>query len=428
MAKNRLKQIAGNVGQALGTFERQRELARNGRPARRPAFLDATADEKRWTGGNLLAEGAQKRALRNSWVYTAIGMIAREVSAAEFEVTRQAGYDAQPVQIANHPLEQILARPNPWMGQAYLWQYTATWLELSGNAYWVITGAEVWPLPSFAVEVFPGDRERFVDYYQYTANGQQFNIPSEYVVHFQLPNPWDIFRGLSPLAAALLAADSDSAMAYWNGAFFGKDNVMPSSIINLKSGDPNAPIDPADAETLKSQLHSDYQAARRKTAITTAPGGVEAVLLGWNPKDMDFIQGRQFTKEEIFAVYGIPGGLLDRNATEANATTADRIFKEKTVWPLLCLLSEQLTAQLVIPYYGCDLRAGFADIRPANRILELQEVAAAGPYLTKDEVREQYWQKPALPDGAGAQPALTASAPGTPTEGVPPDFFRQSYP
>jgi HK97 family phage portal protein len=420
MMANWLQQMAGNVGRALGTFERQRETARS--PRRRPAFLDATTAEKRWTGGNLLAEGAQKRALRNSWVYTAVGMIAREVSSTEFQITRQAGYDAAPVQIANHPLEQLLSRPNPWMGRAYLWQYTASWLELSGNAYWVTTGTEIWPLPSHAVDVVPGDRDRFVDYYQYTANGQHFNIPAEYVVQFQLPNPWDIFRGLSPLAAALLAADSDNAMAHWNGTFFGKDNVMPSSIINLKSGDPNAPIDLADAQTLKSALRSDYQAARRKTAITTAPGGLDAVLLGWNPRDMDFIQGRQFTKEEIFAVYGVPGGLLDKNATEANATIADRIFKEKTIWPLLCLLAEQLTAQLVIPYYGADLRAGFADIRPANRALELQEVAAASPYLTKDEVRERYWQKPALPDGRGTQTA------GTPTGDVPPEFFRQSYP
>lgn len=419
-----LQKISSDVGKAVGTFERQRELART--PRRRPAFLDAQAEAGKWAGGAYQAEGAQRRGLRNSWVYTAIGMIAREISSATFQVTRQAGVDTEPVEIPNHPLETLLARPNPWMGRAWLWQYTTFWIELSGNSYWFNGGNELWPLPANAVEVFPGNAERFVDYYQYTANGQIFNIPSEWIIHFQLPNPFDVFRGLSPMAAAMLAADSDSAMAYWNGAFFGKDNVMPSSVINLKSGDPNAPIDAADAQTLKDQLRADYQAMRRRTAITTAPGGLDVALLGWNPKDMDFIMGRQFTKDEIFAIFGIPGGLLDKSATEANAVTADRIFKEKTIWPLLCLISEQLTAQLVMPYYGQDLRAGFEDIRPANRALELQEVAVAGPYLQIDEVRRRYWQENELPGGAGQNTVVSGAGV---SEVAPPDFFPgKSYP
>ncbi len=424
MKKTILQQVAEDVGKAVGNFERAREVARV--PRRRPAFLDAQAEGAKWSGGNY--EGAQRRGMRNSWVYTAIGMISREVSSAGLQIVRQTRTESDPIQIADHPFETILSRPNPWMGRAWLWQYTVSWLELDGNAYWFHGGNEIWPLPSSSVQVFPGNAERFVDYYEYTANGNVFKIPSEWVIHFQLPNPFDVFRGLSPLAAALLAADSDTAMAYWNGAFFGKDNVMPSAVINLRSGDLNAPIDPADAKTLKDQLHSDYQAARRKTAITTAPGGIDAVLLSWNPKDMDFIQGRQFTKDEIFAIYGIPGGLLDKNSTEANAVTADRIFKEKTIWPLLCLMAEQLTAQLIMPVWGNDQRAEFEDIRPANRLLELQEVTAAGPYLMVDEVRQRYWQAEELPDGAGKQTANSGSFAGA-QEAAPPGFFpTKSYP
>lgn len=408
----KLQEILGAWGKALGNFEYQRALARR----RRPFFLTAEADEARYQGES--HESVQRRGLRNSWVYTAVSMIAREVSGAEFQITRQTGPDEEQMQIHNHPVEIMLRRPNPHMGRAYLWQYTTMWLELDGNAYWFMNGSEVWPLPSYRVEVVPGDRERFVDYYEYTANGTQFNIPAEYVVQFQFPNPFDIFRGLPPLAEGILAADSDTAMALWNARFFNRDNVMPSAVINLKSGDAQAPIDPADAETLKSVLRSDYQAARRKTAITTAPGGIDVALLGWNPKDMDFIQGRQFTKDEIFAIFGIPGGLLDKNATEANATTADRIFKEKTIWPLLCLISEQLTAQYVGRFYGAGYEAGFADIRAENRVLEMQEVGHAAPYLTINEVRERYWALGPLPDGD-----QHGAAPGSDAAG-----FFQSYP
>lgn len=411
----RFETIAGALGDAVGAFERRRAKARGDR-ARRPVFLDAEADEARNQGES--HESAQRRGLRNSWVYTAVSMISREVSGSEFQITSQDGPDDEPVQIPNHPVEMMLRRPNPFMGRAYLWQYTTTWLLLDGNAYWFVGDGEVWPLPSYRVDPVPGDRERFVDYYEYTANGTQFNIPAEYIVQFQFPNPFDVFRGLPPLAGGILAADSDTAMAMWNARFFSRDNVMPSAIINLKSGDPQAPIDPGDAEALKGALRTDYQAARRKTAITTAPGGVDAVLLGWNPKDMDFIQGRQFTKDEIFAIFGLPGGLLDKNATEANATIADKIFKEKTIWPLLCLIAEQFTAQYVNVHYGEAYEAGFADIRSENRQLEMQEVAAAGPYLTINEVRERYWQLRPLADGDQHGVAQGSDATG----------FFQSYP
>ena len=420
---NWLQKTSGQIGSAVGAFRANLDAAYR---RSRPAFIASWAEQQKWAGGVWSKRGSQRRAIQNSWVYTAVEMIAREVSASKFGVVRQTDVDAEPVAIDNHPLERLLRRPNPWIGRSFLWQYTALWLMLDGNAYWYIscsedgTPVEIWPLPSQDVEPRPGDGERFIDHYEYTANGTIYHIPAEVIVHFRLPNPFDIFRGLSPLAAAMLPTDADSAMARWNGAFFGRDNVMPSAIINLSSGDANRPINPADAEALKHDLRSEYSAVNRKTAITTA-NSVQAVLLGWNPKEMDFISGRMFTKEEIYAVYGVPSGLLDKNSTEANATTADKVFKEKTIWPLLCLIAEEMTAELVMPYYGADQEAAFDDIRPANRMLELQEVAAGGSYLTIDEVRGKYWQLDPLPDGKGTLPAaMSASLAALSMPGLPP--------
>lgn len=409
--------LVERIAEGLGSAVRAYSQAVQGAVRNRPSFLTSWAESSRWNGGDLNAPWAQRRALQNSWVFTAIGMIAREVGAVTLEVVQQTGNDEEPVAIQNHPMEQLLRRPNPFFGRSFLWQYLIYWLQLSGDAYWFVScdqagrPVELWPLPSRDVEVVPGYAERFIDYYEYTANGILYRLPAEYVVHFRLTNPFDIFRGLSPLVAAILPADADSAMARWNGTFFGRDNVMPSAIINLSSGDPDIAIDPADLDRLKTDLRGEYQASMRKTAITTA-NAVSAVLLGWNPKDMDFIAGRQFTKEEIYAIFGIPGGLLDKNATEANATVADQVFKEKTIWPLLCLLAEQITAQLVIPFYAVDHEAVFEDIRPVNRELELREVQAAGPYLTIDEVRQKYWKLDALPNGDGMQRAGQSAAPG----------------
>lgn len=426
-----LQRWAAEWGAAVGTYQRSLHRAR----VNRPAFLGSWAEGNRHKGDILTPRMAQRRAMLNSWVYTAVQLIMREASAAGFEMVDISG-DGEPVLVPTHSLMRVIRRPNPVMGRAFLWQYTIAWLQISGNSYWFVgcdsqnDPLEIWPLPAQDVEPVPGDKERFIDHYEYIANGVIYRIPAEVVVHFRLPNPFDVFRGLSPLSTALLASDSDTAMARWNAQFFANDNVMPSAIINLSSGDPAMPVNPADAEALKADLRANYAAHRRKTAVTAA-NRLDVALLGWSAREMDFISGRQFTKEEIYSIYGIPGGLLDKNATEANATTADQIFKEKTIWPLLNLIAEQLTAELVWPFYGNQYAARFEDIRPRNREVELQEVDRAKGALRINEVRRLYWQLDALPGSEGEQlygtpsePSFvlprTTDAPGAPA-GVAPD-------
>ena len=345
--------------------------------------------------------------------------------------------DTQP--IPNHPFTRLLRRPNPLMGRGYLWRYTHWWLDLSGNSYWFLAPdeygnlAEIWPLPANAVNPFPGNKDRLVDYYEYSVNGIMFPIPAEYICHFRYPNPYDYFRGLSPLVAGLLPADSDSAMAFWNGAFFGQENVMPSAVISLSSGDPAAPLDPADVEAVKEQLVSEHSATARKTIVTNAYD-MAVNVLGWSAKDMDFLAGRAFTRDEILNIYGIPGGLLDKNATEANSTTADNVFKEKTLWPLLTgIYADAITAQVIQPWYAPDQQAMFRDVRPINNALILQEAAASIQDMTRQERRARFWNLPPLGDARdqeipGATPQMGAVgnnggvgqvSPGDPYPGAP---------
>jgi hypothetical protein len=123
-------------------------------------------------------------------------------------------------------------------------------------------------------------------------------------------------------------------------------------------------------------------------------------LLGWNAKDMDFLAGRAFTKEEIYGIFGMPSGLLDKNATEANATTADNVFKEKTLWPLMqTVYADTITSQIIENWYaGENLEAAFNDIRPVNKAQKMQEASAALPDLTRAERRKRFWDLPPLGD------------------------------
>lgn len=409
-----IDRVAESLGRALGTFQRARQQARQ---PPRPRFFEDMSREYQyggWTGGWSWSSGQasdlarSRRAIQNSWVFSCIEMIAREVGSSTFQVVEHHGPDIEDTQVTNHPLEELLAKPNPYMGRAFLWQYSTWWLKLDGNYYWFVLvdddnePIELWPLPSFAVRPhFSETGPEVIDYYEYQVGGTTYRIPSVYIVHVKRPNPYNPFIGLSELVAAMLPADSDTAMSTWNAAFFGKQNTMPSAIINLSSGDPNMPINPADRTRLEADLIDDYAAHERRTFVTTA-NSVSAELLGWNPKEMDFLQGREFTKSEIFTIYGVHLGVVDPNATEANAKVGLERFKE-TVWALLTLIAEQLTVELVEPFYSWwigapDLEAAFEDIRPLDKELLMREREAARGVLTVGEIRADYFQKDPLGD------------------------------
>jgi HK97 family phage portal protein len=395
-----LEKIGREVGAAIKAYQ----IAKA--PARRPKFLSSVANAGKWLGGDMgMREAAQKRAIQNSWIYTAINFKAREFSAGKMHVyPKGVGDDSK--YFPGHPFEQILSHPNPYMGGAFFEQYSFWWLDMDGNSFTFCAPdeygnlAELWPLPSHQVRVVPGDNERFIDYYEFMPEGVVYRIPAEYVSHVRYPNPFDIFRGLAPLVAAILPSDADSAMAYWNGKFFGDDNVMPSAIISLGSGDPSRPIDPSDLDELKNDLAENYGASNRKTAITNAQT-MYAQLLGWNAKDMDFMAGRKFSKEEIYEIFGIPLGVTSVSATEASATVADNVFKEKTLWPTMILVAEERTNSILRRWYGENIECRFEDIRPIINQMAIQEATATMTDLTIDERRARYWGLGPLPDGKG---------------------------
>jgi hypothetical protein len=404
-----IDKAASQIGSAVRAFE----LARNGEDghgrAHRPLFLTGQAQEGRWKGGVFNGEknDAAVRSIQNSWIYMMIQRKALEKSAASlYVVDNPDGLEDTGVTIKGHPFLQILRRPNPHMDGVFMSIYMDWWQDLMGQNFLFLAPdedgnlAELWPMPANAVNPVPGNKDRFIDYYEYTANGMLYKIPAEYVYHEMYPNPFDIFRGLSPLVAAILPADSDSAMAFWNGSFFGDQNVMPSAVISLSSGIPGAPIDPSDVEAVKAQLTDEYAAVNRKTIVTNAYDMVVSIL-GWNARDMDFLAGRTFTKEEIILILGGYPGMFDKNSTEANATVSDNMFKEKTIWPALKQRAGVMTNHILRRFYGKDIEARYTDIRPINQQLLIQQSDASRDVLDIDERRKRYWQAEPLSDGRG---------------------------
>ncbi len=328
---------------------------------------------------------SERVALTSSWVFSNIDAISKEVSTAKIHVMTTEGEDSKPV--VNHPFEVVMRRPNPWMGSTFLKRFTAMWMLLRGEGYWMLVpnGAgeltEIWPIPSY--RIFPiADGKDYISGFGYTNNeGQVKVLPVENICYFREPNPFDFHRGLSKLSAYLLPMMTDLEAASWNKDTFANEAAL-KTMISLP-----ADMQQGNFEEIKQEIIREIIHGKKRYLIARA-GDINAKQLGLSQKEMEFLAGREFNKEEIDRVFGVPGGFWSKEATEANSKVAREIFISLAIWPLLELQAEEMTSQILHRWYEEeDKLVAFEDIRPKNREQDLAEEAKRIESMIVDEVR-----------------------------------------
>lgn len=365
--------------------------------------------------------GVAQEAIQQHIVFRSISAIANEASVARLKVVKRKEKDEGDEEVINHPFEIRWEKPNPMMGRTFLVQFWTWQLLLSGEAYlYVIPGkgknneiSEIWPIPSWWISP-RAHPEHFIDGFAFSADSskQPEIIPSEYICYSRLVHPFDLRRGLSPLAAIMTEVSGDLFMGKWNKNFFGKENAAPTGLISV----PRDTLD-QDLGRIRTEIIDFFGSGQRRVAVARS-GDIEWTAFDRSQTDMQFLQGRQFNENAILKVFGIPEGFFAKDATRANAEGAKATFIENAVYPHLVSLAEDLNAQIMHRYYDEAIRAQFVEIRPRNVQLELQEHGALAQYLTLDEMRARF-QYPPIGDVRG-QMLLSEINKGQPLPGGKP--------
>lgn len=358
-------------------------------------FSDRLAQTGRFGGEDMDVDAARRLAITSSWVYSDIDLIAGRIAgkAARPQVKRRV--DEKIEDIGNHAFERLLARPNPLMPGSFLLRYTAWWLLLTGNAYVFVSSpyvgrgepVELWPLVAGDMDPRPetlrgtvwGEGQT-IDY-EYRVNGQPTMLPGENVLHFRLANPFDFWRGLSPLTAAFRAVQSDYNLATWTRDFFGQDNAVPTAVISLRET-----IGEADFLRARDEIREEF-GGRRRTAITRA-GDFTVQTIQQTLQEMQVVEGRTFSRAEIDRVYGVPEGLTSGALSGDSRLAAETVLAGNTVQPLADYMAE-VWSGLVGRFYDADLVAEAPNLVPRDRAIEIQEYQYYGQDRTTNENRKE---------------------------------------
>ena len=271
-----------------------------------------------------------KSPYKNSvWVMRAIKEVAGPIAAVSlaFTVDKRGGEQAYE--------EPDLAAwwRSPVQGLSYydFVEASVGWLKLRGEVFYICDDTWLRPFPEQGslnkpILARPDRMHHVVDSgklmgWEYRdGGGKTHTLLPEQVQQIKNWHPYNEWRGLGEMEAALIAAESD----YLAGKFMRnlmRNNGDLGSFLVAKNGTPTQEQKAQIIAALRDK-RSLSQRGHFKTAFLTGDVTVE------NPKvqgtDANFLQGRLHNRHEIFIAFGVPASMADVIASYSIGSSSDR--------------------------------------------------------------------------------------------------------
>lgn len=275
-------------------------------------------------------------------------------------------------------------RPNKFMSQSFIWKYQVNWLLLSGEAYWLdflsqLGIAELYPLPANRVKPVPHPTEG-LSVFAYTPLDGRYPdmLDINRVCFHRFPNPFEYWRGLSPLSAFLTGLKINTEAQQHDYEDY-KNRLNLQHLITVRPGMPDREFNVALAD-----LKAANEAGLRWKMIRAGEADIKAVSQTRTEYTSDVYK---ITESQANYIFGVPDAYWSQEKAYKQGDAYNQLVND-TVWPLLNFLAEDLTAQYIWPTYGDQYRLMFEDIRPRNIELDLKQKESDRVIWTFNEARE----------------------------------------
>ena len=254
------------------------------------------------------------------WVYRAINALAEQVSNIPFRFSTSSAAGEQ--LITTGPVVDFYKRPHPQINRFQYWELRVIWLMLRGECFRIpIFDSSPGGRRSALKSILILDPARFQHVIQdhrligwrYTGFGRQAPLASqvflpEEVWFEKLPNPFDFWRGLPPLAVAATAAGTDyAASLHMKGIM--ENNGETGAVLRSTEQ-----LDPEQREQILAALRDRKRGPGTADRPVFLWGGAEMVTPKLSSSDLQFLENRKFSRGEICAAFGVPEEII--TATE----------------------------------------------------------------------------------------------------------------
>ncbi len=330
---------------------------------------------------------------RNELIFACVSKTAATASFVRLDVRRTADGET----VDNHPLRQLIARPNPFMDEFDFWYAVTVYQKLAGGAYFEKErdrGGRVirlWPLRPDWVRPVRSQRD-FIGGYEYAIPGlEPVTLRAEDVLDFRLFDPLNQFRGYPPAAVAGRVGDVDNATTDYLKLFM-EQGGMPPGLLKTKQK-----LIDQDVSDIRRRWSERYGGIRGWTEPAVLDSDAEFQQVGMSFKDMGFDVLDARSEARICMVMNVPAIIvgakigLDR-ATYSNYAEARLAWWEDTLIPQYRNF-ESVVQNDLAPEFGDGLTVAF-DFGDVPALKESEDAkyvraggALSGGYITVNEAR-----------------------------------------
>ena len=255
----------------------------------------------------IFAKGKVTQPYRQSvWTYACINAIAENIAQVPFKLRKDAG-NLEPDTIESGELYDLFQSPNPLMNCFDdLIKATFIFYCLRGEAFWIMEGRtditkppkEIWTFDPSRFEPVTDKNTGMLLGWKYKGLSDVYLSVNE-VLQFKMFNPYDDIRGLAPVEAASLSIDQNYQSGIYNKAFF-ENGATVGGYISI----PEELSDESFTRLVK-QFEDRHKGADKAHRIAIVEGGGKFTPARMTQKDMEFIECKRMTKEEILAVFKV---------------------------------------------------------------------------------------------------------------------------
>lgn len=333
-------------------------------------------------------------------VRSVIEFLGRAIGDLPLDVFEKTEDDSRK-KATDHQLTKLLE--DPWPGSKWtkyrLLNWTVQEYCIFNSAIWIKGVSRsgrrgVLPVPRRYIQPI-GDNLFFPDYYRLTGTKGFRDLDPEQVVHFWGYNPDDPRDGWSPLETLRqILAEEFEASRYREQLW--RNGARISGYISRGEKAPRW------SDTARERFKREWASYSAEIAAGQTPVLEDGMVWkegGITPRDAQYVEARQLTREEVATAFHIDPAMLglSKNANQSSLPQLRQMLYADALGPLLEMLQQDLERQLLPDVYGGANAKYYIEFNLRKKMQgSFEEQAAAvsasvgGPWMTRNEARSMF--------------------------------------
>lgn len=282
--------------------------------------------------------------LQHAWVSVCIDILTRNVGRAQFEVRKNGKT------ITDSKAAKLFQFPNRDTSRFDLWKQTCAWWSLDGEAFWWFGENYTCGVPQEIFVLSPRKMQHVVEngklikwVYTGSEDSRPIIILPDEIIHFKDWNPWNEYRGISPLVSLGLEVEQDLLAAKQNTGLL-KEGGVPKGLLKT-----DQVLTEADAELLARSWDKKYGKGI-KNRVAVLGKGTEYQPLTFSPDVLKLYDMKKWNLYTLLAKYGIPPRVANIQDSKSSLSGTDTDSQHRAFWnftliPLLQNFEQVLEVQ-----------------------------------------------------------------------------------